>query len=124
MNQFGIKPEAIAQINQIFAEYPEISKAILYGSRAKGNYKNGSDIDLTLISDRLNHRQLLQIQNQIDDLLLPYAIDLSIFSSIDNLHLIEHIDRVGITFYERTILEPTMSPQISPLPFMTPKAGR
>lgn len=124
MNQFGIKPEAIAQINQIFAEYPEISKAILYGSRAKGNYKNGSDIDLTLISDRLNHRQLLQIQNQIDGLLLPYAIDLSIFSSIDNLHLIEHIDRVGITFYERTILEPTMSPQISPLPFMTPKAGR
>ena len=124
MNQFGLKPEAIAKINQIFAEYPEISKAILYGSRAKGNYKNGSDIDLTLISDRLNHRQLLQIQNQIDDLLLPYSIDLSIFSSIDNLHLIEHIDRVGITFYERTLLEPTMSPKISPLPFMTPKAGR
>ena len=46
MNQFGLKPEAIAQINQIFAEYPEISKAILYGSRAKGNYKNASDIDL------------------------------------------------------------------------------
>jgi len=124
MNQFGLKPEIITQINQIFAEYPEISKAILYGSRAKGNYKNGSDIDLTLISDRLNHRQLLQIQNQIDDLLLPYSIDLSIFSSIDNLHLIEHIDRVGITFYERTMLEPTISPKISPLPFMTPKAGR
>ena len=123
MNQFGLKPEAIAQINQIFAEYPEISKAILYGSRAKGNYKNGSDIDLTLSSDRLNHRQLLQIQNQIDDLLLPYSIDLSIFSSIDNLHLIEHVDRVGITFYEGTMLEPTMSPKISPLPFMTPKAG-
>ena len=102
MNQFGLKPEAIAQINQIFATHPEISKAILYGSRAKGNYKNGSDIDLTLISDRLNHRQLLQIQNQIDDLLLPYSIDLSIFSSIDNFHLIEHIDRVGIIFYERT----------------------
>ena len=51
MNQFGLKPEVITQINQIFAEYPEISKAILYGSLAKGNYKNGSDIDLTLISD-------------------------------------------------------------------------
>ena len=108
MNQFGLKPEAIAQINQIFAEYPEISKAILYGSRAKGNYKNGSDIDLTLISDRLNHRQLLQIQNQIDDLLLPYSIDLSIFSSIDNLHLIEHIDRVGITLYDRTTSTATL----------------
>jgi predicted nucleotidyltransferase len=108
MNQFGLKPDVITQINQIFAEYPEISKAILYGSRAKGNYKNGSDIDLTLISDRLNHRQLLQIQNQIDDLLLPYSIDLSIFSAIDNLHLIEHIDRVGITFYERTTSTATL----------------
>ena len=124
MNQFGLKPETIAQINQIFAEHPEISRAILYGSRAKGNYRNGSDIDLTLISDRLNHRQLLQIQNQIDDLLLPYFIDLSIFSTIDNLPLIEHIDRVGITFYERTMLEPTISPKISPLPFMTTKVGR
>ena len=102
MNRFGLKPETIAEINQIFSTYSEISKVVLYGSRAKGNYKNGSDIDLTLISDRLNHRQLLQIQNQIDDLLLAYSIDLSIFSSIDNLHLIEHIDRVGITFYEKS----------------------
>jgi uncharacterized protein len=104
MNQFGLKPEAIAQINQVFSTYPEISKAILYGSRAKGNYKNGSDIDLTLISDRLTHQQLLEIENQIDDLLLPYFIDLSIFRSIDNLSLIEHIDKLGVTFYERTII--------------------
>ena len=108
MNQFGLKPEVITQINQIFAEYPDISKAILYGCLAKGNHKNGSDIDLTLISDRLNHRQLLQIQNQIDDLLLPYSVDLSIFSTIDNLHLIEHINRVGITFYERTTATATL----------------
>ena len=108
MNRFGLKPETIAEINQIFSTYSEISKVVLYGSRAKGNYKNGSDIDLTLISDRLNHRQLLQIQNQIDDLLLAYSIDLSIFSSIDNLHLIEHIDRVGITFYDRTTSTATL----------------
>ena len=108
MNQFGLKPEAITKINQIFAEYAEISKAILYGSRAKGNYRNGSDIDLTLISDHLNHRQLLQIQNQIDDLLLPYSIDLSVFSTIDNLHLIEHINRVGITFYEKATSTATL----------------
>ena len=56
MNRFGLKSETIAEINQIFSTYSEISKVVLYGSRAKGNYKNGSDIDLTLISDRLNHR--------------------------------------------------------------------
>lgn len=101
MIQFGLKQEVINQINHIFSAYPEISKAIIYGSRAKGNYKNGSDIDLTLISDNLSHTQLLHIQNQIDDLLLPYSFDLSIFKTIDNPHLIEHIKRVGITFYEK-----------------------
>jgi hypothetical protein len=57
MNQFGLKPDAIAQINQIFATYPEISKAILYASRAKGNHKNSSDIikKLLLLVDMNKH---------------------------------------------------------------------
>jgi len=103
MSQFGLKQDTINQINQIFSTYPEISKAILYGSRAKGNYKPGSDIDLTLIGDNINHHQLLEILNKIDDLLLPYFFDLSIFNSLDNPNLIEHIERVGITFYERVL---------------------
>lgn len=103
MSQFGLKQDTINQINQIFSTYPEISKAILYGSRAKGNYKPGSDIDLTLIGDNINHHQLLEILNKIDDLLLPYFFDLSIFSSLDKPNLIEHIERVGITFYERVL---------------------
>ncbi len=47
-NQFGLKPETINIIQTSLASFPEIESAILYGSRAKGNYKNGSDIDLTL----------------------------------------------------------------------------
>ena len=74
---------------------------VLYGSRAKGNYREGSDIDLTLMGDVLSHTQLNRIETQIDDLLLPYAIDLSIFESIDNANLIDHIRRVGVVFYER-----------------------
>jgi len=105
MSQFGLKQDTINQINQIFSTYPEISKAILYGSRAKGNYKPGSDIDLTLIGDNINHHQLLEILNKIDDLLLPYFFDLSIFNSLNNPNLIEHIERVGITFYKREVYQ-------------------
>jgi predicted nucleotidyltransferase len=105
MSQFGLKQDTINQINQIFSTYPEISKAIIYGSRAKGNYKTGSDIDLTLVGDNINHHQLLEILNKIDDLLLPYFFDLSIFNSLNNPNLIEHIERVGITFYKREVYQ-------------------
>jgi predicted nucleotidyltransferase len=105
MSQFGLKQDTINQINQIFSTYPEISKAIIYGSRAKGNYKPGSDIDLTLVGDNINHHQLLEILNKIDDLLLPYFCDLSIFNSLNNPNLIEHIERVGITFYKREVYQ-------------------
>ena len=83
---------------------PDIEKVVLYGSRAKDNYREGSDIDLTLMGDALSHAQLNRIKMQIDDLLLPYTIDLSIFELIDNANLIDHIRRVGVVFYERDIM--------------------
>lgn len=101
MVKFGLKEGTIAEINHIFCQYQNIEKVILYGSRAKGNYKQGSDIDLTLIGENITYNQLWEIENKIDDLLLPYIIDLSIFNAIDNSHLIEHIQRVGVIFYDR-----------------------
>lgn len=97
---FGLKETTIEKIQGVFAKYPEIEKAVLYGSRAKGNYRNGSDIDLTLIGDSLTYNQLLRIEMEIDDLLLPYKMDLSLYRQIENPDLLEHIDRVGITFYQ------------------------
>ena len=99
--RFGLKESTIDRINAVFSQYPDIEKVVLYGSRAKGNYREGSDIDLTLMGDALSHTQLNRIETQIDDLLLPYTIDLSLFESIDNANLIEHIRRVGVVFYER-----------------------
>ncbi|MGE5440591.1 MAG: nucleotidyltransferase family protein [Bacteroidota bacterium] len=86
-----------------FARYTSVKKAILYGSRAKGNFKNGSDIDLTLEGDELELDTLLKILNELDELDLPYKIDLSIYSAISNNDLLEHINRVGITFYLQKI---------------------
>jgi predicted nucleotidyltransferase len=99
--KFGLKEETIEKINSVLAVFPEVEKAILYGSRAKGNFKRGSDIDLTLIGSRLTHTIMLRIDNELDDLLLPYHIDLSIFGDISNPDLIEHINRVGAVFYEK-----------------------
>ncbi len=96
--KFGLREEVIEKIQQVLAKYPQINQAILYGSRAKGTYKNGSDIDITLKGAELNLRLLSQISHELDDLLIPYKIDLSIFHEIENADLLEHIGRVGVEF--------------------------
>jgi type I restriction enzyme S subunit len=100
---YGLKAIHIDKIISVFDKYPDIYKAILYGSRAKGNYREGSDIDISLVGDQLNLNKLLRIETELDDLLLPYNIDISIFDKIENQELIQHIKRVGIVLYERRI---------------------
>ena len=97
---YGLKEHVIHQMKEVFSHYPQIKQVILYGSRAMGNYKNGSDIDLTIKGD-LNMDILTRIDWELDDLLLPYTFDLSIYTHIDNSELIDHINRVGKVFYSR-----------------------
>ena len=98
----GLPEPVIQKICAVFAHYPQVEEAVLYGSRAKGNYKNGSDIDLTLHGgDDLTLNVLCKIANDLDDLFLPYTIDLSIFHDISAPDLIEHIQWVGVTVYEQ-----------------------
>lgn len=99
--KFGLKDEIIEQVNSVFANYPQIEEAIIYGSRVKGNYKSGSDIDLTLTGQNLTLSVLYAVELEIDDLLLPYTFDISLFSQISNIDLIEHINRVGLSFYNK-----------------------
>ncbi len=98
---YGLTDRAIQKINSVFGRYPQIDKAILYGSRAKGNYRNGSDIDLTLQGEGLTLNELFKMETELDDLLLPYMIDLSILHKIGNPDLVAHIERVGIVFYQK-----------------------
>jgi predicted nucleotidyltransferase len=97
----GLTNETIEKIRGVFARIPEIEEAVLYGSRAKGNYKTGSDIDLTLRGTALTSGLRDTIASALDDLLLPYTIDLSLFDQIDQADLREHIGRVGVVFYVR-----------------------
>ena len=100
--KFGLKETTIQKICGVFAKYPQVDQAVIYGSRAKGNYKNGSDIDLTLHGgEGLTLNILYKILEEIDDLLLPYTVDLSIFHDLSDPDFIEHIQRVGMVFYKR-----------------------
>ena len=100
---YGLKDFHIKKIHSVFTKYNAIEKAILYGSRAKGNYRIGSDIDLSLVGNGLDLNILFNIENELDDLLLPYKFDLSLLQEIENPQLLDHINRVGIKFYEKII---------------------
>jgi len=97
--QTGLSQDTIQALRRIFAQYPEIEQAVLYGSRAKGTYRKGSDIDITLKGKAVSHRIMTQIETAVDDLLLPYPVDLSALSRIDDQELLDHISRAGIVFY-------------------------
>ncbi len=99
--KYGLSIENIKSIQEVFKKYPQIDSAILYGSRAKGSYKKGSDVDLTLRGNSIDLRLISQISNDLDDLLTPYKFDLSSIDDIENKELLDHIDRVGIEFYTK-----------------------
>lgn len=98
---FGLSELQYKQIVQVFARYDEIERVILYGSRAKETQKPYSDIDITIVSDSLNLGQLQKIEIELDDLMLPYKFDISIYNTIQNNELLEHIRRVGKVFYKK-----------------------
>ena len=97
----GLSEKTVTSLQNVFKQNPKISFVILYGSRANGNFKNGSDIDLTLKGQELNLSDLLKLENEIDNLLLPYKVDLSLYHQIESAELLEHIERVGKVFYEK-----------------------
>lgn len=99
--RFGLPLATIEQIHGVFKEFLAVEKVVLYGSRAMGNYRRGSDIDLTLHGEDLTHRDSLRIAAALDDLPTPYMFDVSVFGSLTHAKLRDHIERKGVVFYER-----------------------
>lgn len=97
---YGLTDTEWRKLLGVFAGNRRIRQAILYGSRAKGTYKPFSDVDITLVGDDLSRRDLNRLLLAVDDLLLPYRFDLSIFHSLKNEALVEHIRRRGVIIYE------------------------
>ena len=101
MNNSGLTQQEISNIRAVFANYPQIHEAVLYGSRAMGNYKPASDIDITLKGKAIDLSLQTEIEFDLDDLMLPYKFDISSFDKIKNPEFLDHIKRVGKTLYHR-----------------------
>lgn len=96
--KFGLNQETLKVIQEVLADHPKVEQAVLYGSRAIGNFRYNSDLDLTLKGEKLSLTEQLAIENELDDLLFPDQIDLSIFEHIDHQDLRDHINSVGKVF--------------------------
>ena len=93
----GLSNSDIENIIRIIKKCPKIYDVVLFGSRAKGTYSNGSDIDIALKGDNILLNDVLDLSIELDELLLPYKFDLIIFDRIKEEALKEHINRVGIS---------------------------
>lgn len=98
--KFGLSNSVISELQDVFRRHANISKVLIFGSRAKGNYREGSDIDLVAIGNDLDYSQLIKILTEIDNLELLYSVDLLDYNKTINTPIGEHIDRVGQVFYQ------------------------
>ena len=101
MSPTGLTPEQLVLLQQVFKKHPEVATVKIYGSRAKGNFNDRSDVDLVLLGTGIDRHLVADLLMDLADTDLPYTIDLQNYSDIKNRALIEHIDRVGLVIYER-----------------------
>ena len=97
----GLATKTVSEIVNVLERFPAVERAVLFGSRAKGTYQRGSDIDLALVGPGLTWRILGRIDEALDDLLLPYRFSLIIYDNKTDAAVAAHIQRVGCAFYDR-----------------------
>lgn len=102
-NLFGLTDRNILTLHDIFDKYPEVLEVNIFGSRAKGNYKTGSDIDLAIMNQEVNQKTIARILSDCADSSLPFKVDLVAFHSLKTNEFIEHIIRVGKLFYKKVL---------------------
>ena len=100
MTQFGLEPEILRKIVQVFCKYHTVEKIVIFGSRAKGTERQASDIDLCIVGD-VEDSTMLRIDNDLDDLFLPYKFDLVLRKTITHQDLLDHISHFGKVIYTR-----------------------
>ena len=97
----GISQETWHKILDIIKKHSNITDIFLYGSRAKGNFQQGSDIDLAIKGRDITSEQITQIGLDYEDLYLPWKLGLTLYETLSNHDLKDHIDRVGVSLYRR-----------------------
>jgi len=100
MTSLGLTEKELDLVCSVFSGSGTVEKAVIFGSRAKGNFKKYSDVDIAVFEgeDRIN---IGKIYTDLDELPLIYKFDVVVYDELNSIELKEHIDRVGVTFYER-----------------------
>lgn len=102
MNPFGITPFSFDLIIKVLTAYEQVEQALIFGSRAKGNYQPGSDIDIAIKGNTCSDALAWSIQaNLNENHPVPYFFDVVSYETLFNQALKEHIDRAGKVFYEQ-----------------------
>jgi len=102
MNNTGLRQPDLDIVLSVLGEFPNVKEAIIFGSRAKGNFKNGSDVDIALKGENINLEIVSNISYRLnEETVLPYKFDVLDYQSINNSKLTEHINRIGISVYIR-----------------------
>ncbi len=97
-NRFGLTARDMTTIFDVLGNYPEIKTVVVFGSRAKGTYSSGSDIDLAIMDGGIDETVQIRLNEDFSESCLPYFVDLIFYADLDNVDLKGHIDRVGIPF--------------------------
>lgn len=100
-NKFGLTERDMKTIRSVFKSFPEVKTVNLFGSRAKGNYRVGSDVDLAIMNRGVDSTTLSRIIGKFEESSLPYNIDLIDFTKLTKQDFIDHINRVGIPFFKQ-----------------------
>lgn len=120
MNPFGIQEKSFRLLTEAFARFPEVEEVLVFGSRAKGNYKTGSDIDLAIKGAKCNHKTAIDIAGYLnEEIPIPYYTDVVYYEGLKNQDLKAHIDRVGEPLFRLNADSPpprSSSNRQSPLP--------
>lgn len=100
--QFGLKSTDLKDTCDVLKKFCQIEQAVLFGSRAKGNYQHGSDVDIALKGKELTSQIVREVSFILnEESLMPYKFDVLNYHTIQETALKEHIDKVGVIIYER-----------------------
>ncbi|MEZ0116887.1 UNVERIFIED_ORG: putative nucleotidyltransferase [Heyndrickxia coagulans] len=99
---YGLLERDMQYILQALKKFNEIECAILFGSRATGNYKNGSDVDIAIRGEKVTDNVIFELNDLLNEVYpIPYFFDILHYEEIHNEKLLDHIDKKGIVLYQK-----------------------
>ena len=100
--RFGLREGDLSEIVHIVSEEPAVREAWIFGSRAKGTHRIGSDVDIALVGEAILPQTVTRIRSMLnEETRMPYHFDVVAMNAVDSAGLREHIHRIGICMYRR-----------------------